>query len=431
MATGDLSCYFRVYLGLAPTTGTFVLNSSLIGGADVLDGELGYSWTDVTDYVVQSSVTFRRGAQGSPSPWWRYEAGSLSFTLDNADDRFSAVNTSGPYSIAGINQLRPGIPVRLQFYGIPVGGGTNTRELFQGWIDTYEPDYSHGFPTTVSITAFDAVERLQAADLDGVSPVGTGDLVGDRLNRILDNIGWPASLRDIDDDPTFAFSTLQPTSLAQPAWTEMLLSADADNGVLFITPTGEVKYQSRLRLDRLGYVFDGTDGTGLAYESAVVRYDTQQVINRVSLARVGGLQITVEDLTSQALNGIRSYSRFDLPCIDDSDVQELANWILFRFATLVYRVESITLMLLQGADNTDRWSQVGQIGIGDAVQLRHPTGGSTYLDLRGNVRGISWSSSPGVAVSVTLYLQPQAMLYDLFTLNSSLLDSTTQLLSYF
>ena len=430
MAVGDASVWFRIYFGLAKTSGTFILDSSLLDGADILDGELGYTWTEVTDYVVQPSVSFKRGAQQNPSPWWRYEAGSLSFTLDNPDDRFSAVNTNGPYAVAGTNQLQPGMPVRVQLYGTPVGGGTSEREAWTGTVDIYEPDYTNGRPSTVQVTASAGVADPQAADYDALaSPVGAGDLVGQRINRILDNIGWPTSLRSIDDDPAYSFSTLQGTSLAQPAWTEMLLAADADNGVLYLSPTGVVTYISRRRLQRLGWVFDGTTGTGTAsYESAVIRYDRQQVINRVSLARIGGFQTTVEDATSQAINGLRSYSRSDLPCEDDADVQSLANWILYRFATLAYRVESITLKLLQGTDNTDRWMQVARIGIGDAVQLKHPTGPSSYLDISGHVRGVAWNMTEGLAATVTIYLQPMPPYFTPFILDSSLLDATNVLL---
>ena len=57
-----------VELGLAATSaGVFVLDSSLLDGADVLAGGDGFVWTDVTDDVV-GPVRCQRGSQQGSVP---------------------------------------------------------------------------------------------------------------------------------------------------------------------------------------------------------------------------------------------------------------------------------------------------------------------------------------------------------------------------
>lgn len=410
-----------VELGLVPTTGAFILGTSLLGGADVLT--TGYNWTNITAYVDQSSLSWSHGATRSQGPWFRYEAGRCSFTLDDNDGgRFSPLNTTGPYALAGVSQLRPGIPVRVR---VPWNDGATLSDYvaFTGWIDVWQPSNTGDRWSKVSVTATDGVERLQSANLPALATaVGAGDTAGARINRILDNVGWSTVNRNIDVTGT---TTMQATTMAPSAWEEMLLTADSAAGFLFLSDDGKVTYRERSSISSSSvFTFDGL-GVDAVDEQVSLSYDRQQVINQVCLARAGGTAQYVEDATSSAdaQNGMRTYSRSDLICETDAQVQEIAQYLLFYFATLRYRVDQITLPLLTGSDTTfdNQWVHATWQTLTDRVRVNLPQPNSQTVNQQGLIRGISWQMGEAGTATVTVSLQQTPTASDPFTLGVSLL----------
>lgn len=93
----------HIELGLTAETGAFILDSSLLDGPATLGGDLGYVWTDVTDWV-EGSATITRGSASATGPYMRYGGGRATFTLDSMDGRFDPTNLGGPYVAAGVSQ---------------------------------------------------------------------------------------------------------------------------------------------------------------------------------------------------------------------------------------------------------------------------------------------------------------------------------------
>jgi len=417
---------FTVELGLASTSTSFTLDSATEGilNTGTLGDDLGYVWTNVSTYVLDEGFTFRRGATRSQGPWWRYEAGSASFTVDNLDGRFDPLNLSGPYVSGGLSELRPGLPVRI---AAVINGTTETQWL--GVVDHLELDYNSMTWSTVQFVCVDGLERLQAAELPPLAEaVGAGDTVPARLNRILDRADWPGD-RFFDETPA---TTLQASTLAGTAWSQVLNAVDSDAGYVWITKTGGMQFLSRGAIATTpALTFTSTaDGTGLDFDQVIISNDVAQVYNAVTLQRAEGLPVFVEDINAQAIIGqIRGYSRTDLLCETDAQVADIASWVLALYADMTTRVEELTIR--PPADDTllspSSWWSLMRLEIGTVVRVIHATPDGRSITVDGVIRGVEWSA--GVrSFSLKLSLQTNADDVGQFRLNDTVdgvLDSAS------
>lgn len=391
--------YFTVELGLSATSSSFTLDSATKGQLSPatapavdypLGDDLGYTWTDVTDYVLDDGFGFRRGATRSQGPWWRYESGSASFTVDNLDGRFDPLNLSGPYVSGGTTNLRPGLPVRISAV---VGSGTET--VWVGVVDSIGIPYSSATWSTAKFTCVDAVERLQAADLPELTTaVGAGDTVAARIDRVLDRMGWPAAARDLD---TITGNTLQASTMAQSSWAQILLAADSDAGYVWVDRYGKVVYRTRSAVTSVaGVQFSSVEGsTALGFDEIDISRDVQQVYNSISLARAGGTALLAEDVDQQAVIGqVRGYSRSDLVCEDDAQLGDVATWVLSTFAALQTRVEGITVRPPADTDllSEASWLTLLRLDIGTTISVSHATPDGRTITSTGVVRGVEWTA---------------------------------------
>ena len=412
---------FTVEIGLASATSYFTLDLTQLSPATSpavdapLGDDQGYAWTDISDYVMEG-LTFRRGSTRSQGPFWRYEAGSASFELDNLDGRFDPLNLSGPYVSAGVSEIRPNLPVRISAVI-----GSTTETLWVGVVDTLDLDYTSATWSTVKVTCVDGVAFLQAADLPELTTaVGAGDTAAARITRILDRVGWPAAQRDLD--PVTA-NTMQASTLAAAAWADILLTADSDAGYVWMDRTGKLVYRTRGAIAALPSLTfsSSTTTTGKDYVGITITRDVGQVFNSVMLARANSRAVFVEDQTAQATIGqVRGFSRSDLICETDDQVSDVASWILGVFAGLVTRVEEIVLQppadtdLLASAD----WWELLRLELGTVVRVVHATPDGRDVDVTAVVRGLEWQAgvrSFGLKVS----LQTQNPNYTMFILDDA------------
>ena len=410
---------FTVELGLASASDSFTLDLTQLSPATApavdapLGDDLGFVWTDVTAYVLEG-LTFRRGSTRSQGPFWRYEAGSASFDLDNVDGRFDPLNLSGPYVSAGVSEIRPNLPVRISAVI-----GSTTETLWVGVVDTLDLDYMSTTWSSVGVSCVDGVAFLQAADFAEIStPEGAGDSAAGRIIRILDHVGWPAAARDLD---TVSMNTMQATTLASAAWTEILLTADSDVGYLWIDRTGQLVYRTRGAIAATPSLTFSSSATtaGKDFTAIKITRDVGQVYNSVSLARANGTAVSVEDTDAQATIGqVRGFSRSDLVCETDDQVGDIASWIVGVFADMVTRVEEITLA--PPADTalmaTGEWLELLRLELGDVVRVVHATPDGRDVTVDAVLRGIEWQAKTR-SFGLKLSLQTLNPSYTMFVLD--------------
>lgn len=202
-----------------------------VGVAEIGSDDL---WTDISEYV--RSWSLRRGANTGTQPTRRYEPGTCSIELNDADRRFDPDNLDGPYVTVGRSEVQPMRRLRI----VAEWDGT-TYPLFFGFTDNWEPDYQGQYWTYVTVTATDGSKVLDNERAVAEAPIGTGESTGTRVARILNGMNWPTADRLLDTGA----STLQATDLSGNGLSELHLVQDAELGELYIDTVGRVRFRSR------------------------------------------------------------------------------------------------------------------------------------------------------------------------------------------
>jgi len=326
---------YIVEVALSAATGTYgVWNASLwdtaTWGPDV-------TWVDVSQWTRSFTTTrhFSRDLQA-------WEAGTANIVLDNRDARFSPTNTGGPYVTTGITQIRPWRPVRIRCVWAGV-----TYPVYRGyvvdWPETYVQPYPNGGDASVTMVCQDELASLARFDGLEQAAVGAGEVSGHRIHRILDNASSTAA-RDVD----IGIMTMQATTLAANAVTELKLTADSEGGALFIDASGTVVFDGIYALieNNKSNTVQASFGDGpadLAISDIAAEYNGNLVTNVVQWARQNSTAQISVDLSSRALYGDSRSTRTDLMCETDAQVQTLADLWIQRYKDPEYRFSSIVI----------------------------------------------------------------------------------------
>lgn len=413
----SMAFYPVVELGLtASTAGVFLLDSSLLDGADALAGGYGYAWTDVTNDVV-GAVQCNRGATQGTMPVLRYDGGSVSFELDNQDGRYDPTNASGPF----YGQIRPGVAVRVSIVTDSMIAGP--WSIFRGVVASWQPTYPSGdLISTVAIVGEDLLATLVRADLPALdTAVGAGDTAAQRIGRLADRAGWPTGVDGrVFETTSGSIATMQATTGAQPVWTEMLLAADSDCGFLWLDGNGRLRYTGPMEIPSAAQTsFDMGSALYPHWDEIETSYDLDEVFNTANVARVGGSTIRASDEVGIAESGVRAYTRTDLICESDDQVERVAQWVVFWRGRARYRIATITH---RGTKDLDH---LLICDLGDRIKCVQHTPDGRNITVEGLVRGFEYRIHPAVGVWETkVHLQSiRSPILDAFVLDSSLLDS--------
>lgn len=368
-----------------PTSTTLVFGDATRGkfGTGTFGG--GDDWVDVTEYVREGSIS--RGVSRFDGVYARAEAGTARIVLDNRDARFDPTNLAGPYVLAGVTQVRPRIAFRIRADGY---------DLWRGFADTWTPTYPvSGKDAIVTLTGTDGVRVL--TNFNGVEQgsQGTGEDTGARVARILDNAGWPAADRDIDTGKT----TVQATTLAQPAWTEILLASDTEIGEVYFSGAGKLVFRNRhaIHEDARSNTSQATfadNGTGLEYQDPVLATDDTQLANLVRIARVGGTEQSAEDTTAQTKYLKTTFERSDLLMESDAVALEYANYVLGLLNNAELRVQEITLDPRKDPDDLYPHALGRELGDRITVIFTPPGRAEDPIERDAFIRGIEHTFTP-------------------------------------
>jgi hypothetical protein len=276
--------------------------------------------------------------------------------------------------------------------------------LWSGYVDSVEVSYPTGTTSVTTITATDAFKVLANRDRTAISPVGAGEDSGSRITRILNSVNWDSAGREIATGD----STMQATDLSGPALTEMSTVADSEVGELYINASGKVVFRNRhaLLTDTRSSVAQAVFGDAPGerpYSDADFQLADTRITNQVRLTRVGGVEQVAEDTPSQAEYLLRSMSITGLMLQSDSDVSDMAGYVLSSGKDPVFEARRVTVLPRRDSDLL--FPQVLGREIGDRVTVRRrpPGGGTVEVDCY--IRGVEHSVRPGVMWSTTFTLQ--------------------------
>ena len=359
----------RVFVDFDSDT-AFEINPLILGSAT--EGILGTNTLgsgtlplEVTNLV--SRVSIRRGRNRITS---QFEAGTANVTLYDQNGDWNPTN---PASIYYPNL----VPLRQII--IYATYATNNYFLFSGFITNYDTGFRQGNDelSTVTLKCVDGFKLLAGSGITTVPGSGV-QLSGARVNAILDEIDWPISLRNIDAGD----STLQ----ADPGTDRDALQAlfnveQSEFGGIFLDGNGKVNFVSRDNLIAAPAfpVYEFSDqGTDISYTNAVVALDDTNLLNDVTITRLGGTAQNAFDQNSIEKFFLHSGTRSGILVQTNAEALDQAEGILATRKDPEIRIDSIQLNLYDDTNPNKPLAGV-DIELLDGVTVTKTTPGSSNV----------------------------------------------------
>jgi hypothetical protein len=370
---------------------------------------------DVSNQVDSVQTNRGRNAQAD-----QFQTGQLTLRIVDQNGDFNPQNTAGPY----FGLLSP-----MRKVQITATWNTETYSIFSGFITGYTtttPKFTGDIVYT-TISAVDAFRLAQNAQISTVTDSGAGQLSGTRINKILDQIGWPASMRDVDAGQT--------TLLADPGSPRTALEAMqtvelSEYGSLYVDANGEFVFQDRAfttsSVDGTPVVFND-DGTGIEYFNAIWLLNDVLIYNSAEITRTGGATQTAINQPSIDKYFIHSYNQQNLLMDSDAEALNYAQAYVASRAETTTRCDAIILDLYTDNYNAGITAAL-DLDFFDPVTITTTQPGSSALIKTLQVFGVAHSITPNSWKTQFTTLEP---IIDGFILDSTLsgiLD--TSVLSY-
>lgn len=385
-----------------------VLDSGILGTNILADSASVI--VDVSN-VVDSIQTMRgRNPQAD-----QFQTGTLTMRIVDQNGDFNPQNPASPY----YTLLTP-----MRKVQITATYGATTYPIFSGFITTYTTTTPKNANDVVytTITAVDAFRLAQNAQISTVAGAAAGQLSGTRINEILDQIGWPATMRDVDaglttmqNDPGTAR-----TSLAAMQTVEI-----SEYGALYVDASGSFVFQDRAvtagSTGKAPVVFND-NGTDIGYFDAVWRLDDTLVYNSASITRTGGTAQIAINQASIDKYFIHSYNQQNLLMETDAVALDYARAYIASRAETSIRCDAIKLDLYTDNYNAGIIAALGLDYFDPVTITTNQPGGSTLTKTL-QVFGVAQTITPNSWKTTLTTLEP---IIDGFILDSSiygLLDS--------
>ena len=365
----------------------FILNTSQLGFA-----ELASAIPVIVDVSAQTTnISTRRGRNLLQD---QYEAGSATIRVVDPNGDFNPQNTTSPYF--GLLQPLRKIQASAIYGGVTYG-------LFGGYITEFRYTYPTGQELGyVDITCSDAFRLFGMANVSTVADATAGQTTGTRINKILDQVDFPSSMRIIDAGTT--------TTQADPATTRSSLSAIqvaefTEQGAFYVLSGGEVEFKDRN--DVVGSLaatpIEFNQSGGIPYSDLRFAFDDKLIINSVTAQRVGGSVVSSIDADSIAKYFPHGMNVENLIAQTDAQVQDIADIYVATRKETTIRIDAMTVDLLDPAVPTD--TIIG-LEYFDNVEITNiqPDGSTIVKTLQ--VQGLAWDITPNSMKCTVTTLEP-------------------------
>lgn len=296
-------------------------------------------WADVSSYVREPLST-QRGFSRDNAAW---QPGTATVKLDNTKRYFSASNlsSSSPFVVGGISQIRPVRPLRIR----ATYAGT-TYYLYQGYVKSWQGSFVPGHVDAfVTVPCEDQSARLAKMGGYAQTPVGAGEYAGQRVNRVLDSVGYTGP-RNVD----LGRNTMQATALSTKAMQELALVADSEGGAVWVDADGTLMFNQQYylmettRSTTVQATFGDGSGSELPCNDIVDEAaDGDLIQSGASFQRVGGTAQLVVDAASQQVYDNAIETRADLVCETDTQALTLAQFHVEQFKDAEDRIRQIVV----------------------------------------------------------------------------------------
>ena len=330
---------------------------------------------EITNLVERVAV--RRGRNRITS---KFEAGTADVILYDQNGDWNPSNPNGAY-YPNLVPLRQ-IIIQATYAG-------NTYYLFAGFIQSYDSAFWQGNEdvSRVTLRCVDGFRLLAGSLLTTVAGATAGQDSGTRVNKILDQVGFPLSLRNIDTGD----STLQADPGTQRNTLDALQQVEnSEFGGIFLDSQGRVNFKNRTAMistpSSAAWTF-ADDGSAISYTNADVAFDDTTLLNSVTVTRVGGTAQTASDQASIDKYFLHSGTRSDILVQTDTEALNQAQAILATRKDPQPRIDSIAINLYDYTNPTKPLSGI-DTELLDGVTVTKTMPGSSSITQSSVVIGI-------------------------------------------
>jgi len=358
---------------------------AMILGTGILDVNV---LADNTAVIVDVSdqINYIQTSRGRDALVDQFQTGRLTLRIVDQNGDFNPTNPSGPY----YELLTP-----MKKVQISATYGATTYSLFSGFITSYvntQPKDATEVAYT-TIQAVDAFRLAQNAQISTVTGASVGNLSGTRINQILDQIDWPATMRDVDAGLT----TMQADpGTARTSLDAMQTVATSEYGALYVNTDGEFVFQDRaVTAGSIGGTITtfNDDGTGIAYANANWKLDDDLIFNSAQISRTGGSPQTAINQASIDKYFIHSYNLQDLLMQSDSVALDYARAYVASRAETSVRCDGIELDLYTNNYNSGILAAL-ELDFFDPIRVVTTQPGGSTLDKTLQIFGVANTITP-------------------------------------
>ena len=329
----------------------------------------------------------------------QFQTGALTLRITDQNGDFNPQNVSGPY----YNLLTPmkKVQITASFNGV-------TYPIFSGFITSYVTTYPGESDDTVAITTIQAVDAFRLAQVAQISTVAdatAGQLSGTRINKILDQIDWPDSMRDIDAGLT--------TVQADPGTNRTALSAlttvsTSEYGALYVDGYGSFVFQDRaVTVGSIGgtpTVF-ADNGTGIVYFDASWILNDVLIFNKATITRTGGTAQVAFNQASIDKYFLHSYFQDNLLMETDAVALDYAQAYVASRAETTIRCDAIVLDLYTPNYNTGVVAAL-DLDFFDPITIITTQPGGSLLEKTLQIFGVKMNITPNSWKTTFTTLEP-------------------------
>jgi hypothetical protein len=369
----------------------FIIGSGVLGTNVLADSTAVI--VDVSNQV--NRIETRRGRTALSD---QFQTGNLTLRIVDQNGDFNPENPASPY----YTYLTP-----MKKVQITATYGSTTYPIFSGFITSYVTTYPREAEdvTYTTIQAVDAFRLAQNAQISTVTGASAGQLSGTRINEILDEISWPASMRDVDAGLT----TLQ----ADPGTTRTALAAlttvaQSEYGALYVNANGEFVFQDRSvtvsSIAGTPTVF-ADDGSGIEYNDVAWILNDTLIFNKATITRVGGSAQVAFNQASIDKYFLHSYFLDGLLMQTDAVALDYAQAYVASRAETTIRCDAIVLDLYTPNYNSGIIAAL-DLDFFDPITVKTTQPGGSVLEKTLQIFGVNMNITPNSWKTTFTTLEP-------------------------
>ena len=357
--------------------------NGLLGGSNTL-GTTIPKIVDISSQVINISINGGYNLLRD-----QFEASQATFTIYDDTGIWNPTNPASPY----YPNLTPLKKIRVS--GTYNGVG---YFIFSGYTTSYNYQYPKDQQTGyVVIQAVDAFRLFQMNNVSAISGATAGQDTGTRINKILDAISWPASLRKIDTGGTETLVQADPATL-RTALDAIKMVEFTEQGAFYINGEGQAEFHSRQYVmqtsNKAPVIYFSNAGDGIPYFNIVPAYDDKLIINQAGVQNIGGTLQQASNSTSITKYFPHTYTQQNALGQTNADALNIAQIYVATRQETTIRIDAMTIDMSSATSAGIQAALAGDYF--QTFRIKNVAQDGTVLDKTLQVVGIAHSITPTI-----------------------------------